>query len=94
LLFSDVHVHSYSKVDDSVILPRVNIGRHVQIRRAIIDSDCNIPDGMSIGINKKHDIARGFRLSKGGVVLVSKDMLVKLALLEGTDNQHILKLQA
>jgi glucose-1-phosphate adenylyltransferase len=94
LLFSDVHVHSYSKVDDSVILPRVNIGRHVQIRRAIIDSDCNIPDGMSIGINKKHDIARGFRLSKGGVVLVSKEMLVKLALLEGTDNQHILKLQA
>lgn len=86
LLFSDVHVHSYSKVDDSVILPRVNIGRHAQIRRAIIDTGCNIPEKMKIGINKKQDIARGFRLSKEGIVLVSQNMLDKLAKLEGSDN--------
>lgn len=86
LLFSDVHVHSYSKVDDSVILPRVNIGRHAQIRRAIIDTGCNIPEKMKIGINKKQDIARGFRLSEEGIVLVSQNMLDKLAKLEGSDN--------
>ena len=32
---------------------------------------------MSIGINKAHDIARGFRISQDGIVLVTKDMLNK-----------------
>lgn len=76
LLFSDVHVHSYSRIDESVILPKVDIGENVKIRRAIIDSGCKIPDGMCIGIDKTQDVARGFRISKDGIVLVTKDMLV------------------
>jgi glucose-1-phosphate adenylyltransferase len=76
LLFSDVHVHSYSQIDESVIMPRVIIGRNVKIKRAIIDSDCKIPDGMHIGIDKQQDVARGFRISKDGIVLVTKDMLI------------------
>jgi glucose-1-phosphate adenylyltransferase len=75
LLFSDVHVHSYSQIDESVIMPKVDIGRNVKIRRAIIDSGCEIPDGMSIGIDKQQDITRGFRISKDGIVLVTKGML-------------------
>jgi glucose-1-phosphate adenylyltransferase len=95
LLFSDVHVHSYSKVDECVILPKASIGRNVHIHKAIIDSGCNIPDGMQIGINKEQDIARGFRLSKDGVVLVTKGMLVKLTQqLKGLDNNLPLKLSA
>jgi glucose-1-phosphate adenylyltransferase len=84
LLFSDVHVHSYSHIQESVILPKVNIGRHVKIRRAIIDSGCNIPDKMSIGIDKAQDIARGFRISTEGIVLVTPAMLLAL---EGGKNQ-------
>ena len=75
LLFSDVHVHSYSQIDESVIMPKVDIGRNVKIRRAIIDSGCEIPDGMSIGVDKQQDITRGFRISKDGIVLATKDML-------------------
>jgi glucose-1-phosphate adenylyltransferase len=75
LLFYDVHVHSYSSIVQSVILPQVDIGRHVKIKRAIIDARCKIPDGMSIGINKDHDLARGFRVSQEGIVLVTKEML-------------------
>lgn len=78
LLFSDVHIHSYSQIDESVILPNVDIGQHVNIRRAIIDSGCKVPDGMSIGIDKQQDIARGFRISKEGIVLVTKAMLNQL----------------
>lgn len=78
LLFSDVHVHSYSSIDQSVILPQVDIAQHVNIKRAIIDTGCQIPEGMSIGINKEHDIARGFRISDDGIVLVTKDMLNNL----------------
>ena len=78
LLFSDVHVHSFSNIEKSVILPQVDIARHVNIKRAIIDLGCQIPEGMDIGINKEHDIARGFRISHDGIVLVTKDMLSKL----------------
>lgn len=77
LLFSDVHVHSYSHVEQSVILPQVDIAQHVTIKRAIIDTGCHIPEGMSIGVNKQDDIARGFRISQDGIVLVTKDMLKK-----------------
>jgi glucose-1-phosphate adenylyltransferase len=75
LLFSDVHVHSYSAIEQSVVLPQVNIAKNVNIKRAIIDAGCQIPEGMSIGINKQDDIARGFRISQDGIVLVTKDML-------------------
>ena len=77
LLFSDVHVGSYSTVHEAVVLPQVNIGRHVKIRRAIIDCGCKIPDGMEIGINKEQDMARGFRISKDGIVLITKEILSK-----------------
>jgi glucose-1-phosphate adenylyltransferase len=78
LLFSDVHVHSYSSVELSVILPQVDIGRNVHIHRAIIDTGCTIPDGMNIGIDRHLDLARGFRISLGGIVLVTKNMLAKI----------------
>ncbi|MFQ3236810.1 MAG: glucose-1-phosphate adenylyltransferase [Paraglaciecola sp.] len=77
LLFSDVYVDCYSNIEQSVILPRVHIGQHVNIRRAIIDSNCQIEDGMQIGIDKAEDIARGFRVTPEGIVLVTQAMLVK-----------------
>lgn len=87
LLFSDVHVHSYSSIEQSVILPQVDIAQHVNIKRAIIDTGCQIPQGMSIGINKEEDIARGFRISQDGIVLVTKDMLDNLLEFKNRDMQ-------
>lgn len=81
LLFSDVRVNSFSEIDQSVVLPDVEIGRYVNIRRAIIDSGCNIPEGMQIGMDTEHDRARGFRVSNNGVVLVTKDMLNNIQLM-------------
>ena len=37
LLFSNVHVRSYSRIEDAVIFPEVQIGRRCVIRKAIID---------------------------------------------------------
>ena len=74
LLFSNVHVHSFSSVEDSVLLPNVEIGRNVVIRRAVIDKLCVIPEGMKIGVNLEEDRKR-FYVSEGGVVLVTPDML-------------------
>lgn len=75
LLFSNVRVDSYSNVEDSVILPEVTIGRYCNIRKAIIDKGCKIPDGTNIGIDPEQDIARGFTLSENGVTLVTAKML-------------------
>ncbi len=75
LLFSNVKVNSYSVIEDSVVLPDVIINRHVKIRRAVIDAGCNIPEGTEIGYNREDDLARGFRVTDKGIVLVTPDML-------------------
>ena len=75
LLFSNVRVHSYTTITDSVILPDVEIGRNARIVKAIIDRGCNIAEGMVIGEDHEQDRQRGFRVSEGGVVLVTPDML-------------------
>ncbi len=74
LLFSNVHVHSYSRIEDSVIFPDVEIGRHCTIKKAIIDKGCKIPADTTIGVDPEADAAR-FNVSDGGVVLVTPEML-------------------
>ncbi len=74
LLFSSVRVEDRSMVEDSVILPKVQIGRNVTIRRAIIDKRCRIPDGLKIGVNREED-ARRFHVTEKGITLVTPEML-------------------
>ncbi len=74
LLFSNVRVNSYCKVDDSVILPDVNIARNCRIRKAVIDRGVRIPEGTVIGEDHGQD-AKHFHVSEGGVVLVTGEML-------------------
>ena len=73
--FSNVKVMSYSQVDESVILPNVEIGRGCTIKKAIVDRGCVIPENTQIGVNHDMDKQRGFRVSDGGVVLVTREML-------------------
>jgi len=74
LLFSNVRVHDYSSIEGAVILPRVRIGEHCVIRRAIIDSNTLIPDGMQIGVDPAADAER-FHVTENGVTLVTQAML-------------------
>jgi len=74
LLFSNVRVNSYSKVQDSVILPEVNIGRHCRITKAVVDRGCHIPPNTIIGEDLEEDRKR-FYVSEAGVVLVTPDDL-------------------
>ena len=74
LLFSRVFVHSYAQVEDSVILPRVDIGRGARLRRVIVDKRCHIPPGIEIGFDAEADRQR-FHVSPGGVTLVTPEML-------------------
>ena len=82
VLFSKVRLHSYSKVEESVLLPAVEVGRHCHLRKVVIDRGCRIPDNMTIGLDPIADARRFFRTEQG-VVLVTRAMLARLA--QGAD---------
>jgi glucose-1-phosphate adenylyltransferase len=77
VLFSSVHIHSYATVEESVLLPQVDVGEHCELRRVVIDKGCHIPAGMRIGFDDSED-ARRFHRTEQGVVLVTRDMLQDL----------------
>src|SRR6185369_4950852 len=78
LLFSEVRVHSYAQVEDSVILPDVDVGRGAKLRRVVIDKHCSIPPGIEIGFDPAEDRKR-FTVSENGVTLVTPEMLGQTA---------------
>lgn len=74
VLFTGVHLHSYSSVEECVILPGADVGRRCRLRKVVIDEGCHIPPGMTIGFDADADAQR-FHRSAGGVVLVTAAML-------------------
>jgi glucose-1-phosphate adenylyltransferase len=74
LLFSGVHVHSHSLIEDSIVLPHVQVGRNCVLRRCIIDSECEIPEGSHIGVDQEGDRQR-FRVTDSGLTLVTREAL-------------------
>ncbi len=74
LLFSNVKVNSFTTLEDAVILPEVDIGRHCRIKRAVIDKGCQIPEGTIIGEDPEED-AKRFHVTPGGIALVVPEML-------------------
>jgi glucose-1-phosphate adenylyltransferase len=74
LLFSNVRVDDLSRVERSVVLPNVQIGRNCTIKGAIIDEGCDIREGTQIGVDPAADRSRFF-VTDRGIVLVTGEML-------------------
>ncbi len=74
LLFSNVRVEEQTRVENSVVLPDVRIGRNCRIRKALLDRGCHVPAGIVIGEDLVQDASR-FHVTPGGVVLVTPEML-------------------
>ncbi len=74
LLFSSVRVDNYARVEDSVVLPEVDVGQGAVLKRTIIDRRCRIPPGMVIGLDHDED-RRRFHVTEHGVTLVTPVML-------------------
>ena len=72
VLSPKVRINSFSNVVDSILMENVNIGRHCDIRKAIIDKNVDIPAYARIGVSREEDEARGFYVSEGGVTVVPK----------------------
>ncbi|MDQ6998473.1 MAG: glucose-1-phosphate adenylyltransferase [Mariprofundus sp.] len=73
VLFSNVRVHSYSVVEDSVVLPDVTVNQNCRLKRCVVDKGTIIPEGTVIGEDQEED-AKRFSVSEGGVVLVTPEM--------------------
>ena len=74
LLFTGVRCHSYSELRRVVALPRCEIHRHARLRDVVLDRGVTIPPGLVVGENPVED-ARWFRVSEGGVTLITQEML-------------------
>ncbi len=78
LLFTGVHMNSFSSVDRGVILPGVDIGRHARLKNVVVDRGVIIPQGLVVGEDPDED-ARRFRRTSNGITLITKGMLDRLA---------------
>jgi glucose-1-phosphate adenylyltransferase len=65
-------VNSYAVVEDSILFDNVQVGRNAKIRRAIIDENIIIPEGMEIGYDHEEDRLRGCIVTESGIVVVAK----------------------
>lgn len=74
LLFSDVRINGYCNIEDSVLLPNVEVCRDVTLKRVIVDKHCKIPEGLVVGVNPEEDRKR-FHVSPNGVTLITPEML-------------------
>jgi glucose-1-phosphate adenylyltransferase len=77
VLFSRVRINSYCQLEEAVLLPGVEVGRHARLRRVIVDRGVIIPEGLVVGEDAESD-ARRFRRTEGGVTLITDDMLARL----------------
>jgi glucose-1-phosphate adenylyltransferase len=72
-----VHINSFCKISDSVLLPDSSVGRHCNLKKVVVGEGCFIPEGTNIGWDAVVDAERFHRTSKG-VVLVTQAALSKL----------------
>ena len=78
LLFTGVHVHSYGRLENAVVLPYVSVGRGARLRDVVVDRGVIIPDGLVVGEDPVVDAQR-FRRTSKGVCLITQPMIDRLA---------------
>ena len=77
LLFTGVHLHSYGRVQNAVVLPNVEIGRGARLTNVIVDAGVRIPAGLVVGEDPEADAAR-FRRTPLGICLITQPMIDRL----------------
>jgi len=76
VLSPGVRMHSWSQVTDSVLMDGVIVNRHAQVHRAILDKNVIVPAGGRVGIDRAHDLARGFTVTESGITVVPKGTVI------------------
>jgi len=76
VLSPGVRAHSWAQVTDSVLMDGCIINRYAQIHRAILDKNVIVPERARIGLDREHDLARGFTVTPSGITVVPKGATV------------------
>jgi glucose-1-phosphate adenylyltransferase len=79
LLFTRVRMNSFASVENSVVMPDVDVGRSARLNNVVVDRGVRIPEGLVVGEDPLED-AKRFRRTDQGVVLITQAMLDKLEL--------------
>ena len=74
LLFTGVHLHSHARVENTVILPYVDVGEHARLCDVVVDRGVKIPSGLVVGEDPELDSKR-FRRTPNGVCLITQPMI-------------------
>ena len=74
LLYTGVRTHSYSSLSGVIAMPHVEIGRHAQLSKVVIDRGVTIPEKLVVGEDPALD-AKRFRRTEAGVCLITQSMI-------------------
>ena len=79
VLSPGVRIEKGSSVDGCVLMDRVSVGENCMLRAAILDKDVVVADGTQVGVNREHDLARGFTVTAVGITVVPKGVVIQPA---------------
>ena len=74
MIAGNVRVQPGAVVDGCVVMENCSIGRGAVVRRAILDKNVVVPDGVTIGVDLNADRER-YHVSDGGIVVLGKDTI-------------------
>ena len=78
LLFTNVRLHSYARLEGAVLLPQVDVGQHARLTNVVVDRGVRIPEGLVVGEDPVLDAQR-FRRTEKGICLITQAMLDRMA---------------
>jgi glucose-1-phosphate adenylyltransferase len=75
VISDDVRIATGSRIEGSVILPGVRIGRDAVVRHAILDKNVVVPDGAKVGVDVDMDNDL-YTVSAAGITVVGKGITI------------------
>jgi len=78
VLSPGVYLHSWAQVTDSVLMDGVIVNRYAQVHRAILDKNVVVHERARVGIDREHDLERGFTVTESGITVVPKGAVIEL----------------
>ncbi|CAG7845608.1 Glucose-1-phosphate adenylyltransferase [Pseudoclavibacter triregionum] len=69
-------VESGSAVVDSILFDRVTVRPGAVVRRAILDKNVVVHEGAQVGVDREHDLRRGFTVTDSGITVVEKNGVI------------------